>query len=112
MSYSIHLAAPFTTGGPEIQWHCPADIGNYTSNVSPMWTHALGYELADLKDRLAADALPDLQRAVAAMEADPDKYEAMGPTNGWGGYEGAHRYLRDLRDACATHPGTAIRIWC
>jgi hypothetical protein len=87
-----------------------ADIGNYTANVSPMWTRALGEPLADLHGRTAGGVVEQLDRAIAAMQAAPGEYEAMNPANGWGRFEGALNYLRDLRAACAEHPKTQIRV--
>lgn len=110
MSYDIELYMNIDTGAPEPHWFTVADIGNYTSNVAPMWGDALGHRLADLKEKTASDALPALQRAVAALEADPAKYEAMNPPNGWGDYQGALDYLRRLRDACAEHPKATIHM--
>lgn len=110
MSYDIHLYINVNTGGQEPFTACPADIGNYTSNVAPMWTEALGHRLADLNEQNAGNSLPALQRAVADMKADPAKYEAMNPRNGWGNYEGALDYLRNLRDACAVYPNATISI--
>jgi hypothetical protein len=75
-----------------------------------MWTQALGHRLADLNETNAGQSLPTLQRAVTAMEADPEKYQAMNPANGWGDYEGALDYLRKLRDACAAYPNATIHI--
>lgn len=106
MSYDIYLE--IDTGGPE-----PAtvyEIGNYTSNVARMWAKALGYRLADLHGKGAAESLPELERGVAAMESDPDGYRDMNPANGWGDYDGALDYLRQLRDGCARHPRTTIYI--
>jgi hypothetical protein len=98
------------TGGPEPLYVQLAEVGNYTSNVSAMWCKALGHPLGDLAEKNAGESLPALQRAVAAMEADPGSYEAMNPPNGWGNYEGTLDYLRRLRDACAEHPKATIRI--
>jgi hypothetical protein len=110
VSYDIHLYMNIDTGAAEPSWFTVAEIGNYTSNVAPMWTDALGHSLADLKEQTAGEALPALQRAVTALEADPGKYEAMNPSNGWGGYRGALDYLRRLRDACAEHPKATIYV--
>lgn len=106
MSYDLYLR--IDTGGEDPA--CVLAVGNYTSNVSGMWAESLGYPLADLDGRLAADAIPDLEAAVARMEADPDTYRAMEPANGWGDYRGALGYLRDLLDGCAEHPKTTIDI--
>jgi hypothetical protein len=110
VSYDISLYITVDTGGAEPHKFYPADIGNYTGNVSGMWTEALGYCLADLEDKTAGDYIDDLNRAVADMEANPAKYEAMNPANGWGNYNGALDYLRRLRDACTAHAKATIYI--
>jgi hypothetical protein len=92
---SLHLALTIDTGGAE-----PArvwDGWNCTWNVTPMWRAALpsGQTLGVfLEGKTAAEALPDLRiavaaMAVAAMEDSPAKYRAMEPENGWGSYQGA-----------------------
>lgn len=110
MSYDVSLYIDVDTGGPEPHRYYPADIGNYTSNVSGMWTKALGYRLADLNERTAGDCTADLQRAVSNMETNRAEYEAMNPPNGWGDYAGALEYLRELYYACLASPKARIRI--
>lgn len=110
MSYDISLYIQVDTGGPEPIEYCVDDVGNYTSNVSRMWTDALGHRLADLKGKTAGDCADGLKRAVADMEARPDHYRAMDPPNGWGCYEGALSYLRSLLVACLAHPKAEIHI--
>lgn len=106
MSYDLDLR--IDTGGEHpVTVH---DVGNYTSNVSGMWTKALGFPLADLDGRLAADAIPDLRRAAWAMANNPDTYRAMNPENGWGDYEGARDYLVQLLEGCLAHPKTTIGV--
>lgn len=103
MSYDVWLE--IDTGGPE-----PATVGNYTSNVAPMWAGALGHSLRDLHHQECSVALDRLRAAVRVMEAEPDRFRAMNPANGWGDYEGALGYLRDLAAACAAHPKARIAI--
>ncbi|MEU4173268.1 hypothetical protein AB0F46_41320 [Streptomyces sp. NPDC026665] len=110
MSYWISLYTHVDTGGPEPERVELEEVGNYTSNVAPMWSAALGRSLGDLSEQPAGAVLPDLEQAVAAMEADPARFEAMNPKNGWGDYAGALGYLRRLRDACARHPKSTVRI--
>ena len=88
------------------------DIGNYTSNVSGMWAKALGERLSEFDGRNAGDSVPQLDQAIADMQANRADYEAMNPDNGWGRYGGALEYLRTLRDGCARHPKTVIRVSC
>ncbi len=111
MSYDISLYLDnLDTGGPEPITYCVDDIGNYTSNVAGMWDDALGHRLADLNGKNAGDSHPRLAQAVANMHAEEDRYRAMNPRNGWGGYDGALDYLTRLRDACAAHPKARIYI--
>ncbi|MFD7554150.1 hypothetical protein ACFV9E_06370 [Streptomyces sp. NPDC059835] len=110
MSYDISLYLNVDSGGPEPLEVCVASIGNYTVNVARMWTDALGHSLGDLKGTNAGDSQPALAAAIDRMTANPDRYRAMEPANGWGDYEGALAYLTALRDACAVHPKASIHI--
>lgn len=107
MSYDIWLA--IDTGVREASVE---EVGNMTSNVSPMWAKALGFPLGDLHGRIAGECIADLERAVSHIR-HPDHrrdYEAMNPPNGWGNHDGAARYLETLLAACRDHPKTTIRI--
>lgn len=106
MSYDIYL--DIDTGGTEPT--TVHTVGNYTTNVAPMWRTALGHPLYELHGRNAADAVPVLDTAIAAMQANPDGYRAMNPSNGWGDYDGALDYLQRLRAGCAAHPKTSIYV--
>ncbi len=108
MSYDIYLQVD--TGGSEPATVC--DVGNMTSNVSRMWTKALGYSLGDLHGKVAGDCIADLERATSHIR-HPDnrgEYEAMNPANGWGDHGGAARYLQDVLDACRNHPKTIVYV--
>lgn len=109
MSYDIWLV--IDTGAPEDDWPEVVEIGNYTSNVFPMWVKALGgVSLSEFHNAPCSEAAGPLAEAVKRMEADPAAYQAMNPPNGWGDYEGALTYLRRLAEACAKHPKCWIRI--
>ncbi len=111
MSYDVSLE--IDTGGPEDTWPDVVEIGNYTSNVSPMWTSALGgTRLREFHHVSCAEAAGPLAEAVKRMEADPAAYQGMNPSNGWGDYEGALDYLRRIAEACAAHPKCRIRVSC
>lgn len=84
---------------------------NYTHNVSPMWCAAGVYEVLYESDgQRAGDTLETLRAGIRDMENHPEKYRAMNPPNGWGGYEGALRFLRDWQAECAKHPNATIRV--
>jgi hypothetical protein len=101
----------FGYAGPE---YSDQQERNYTSNVAPMWHEALGESLGDLIERCGkrnADLIEPLARAVAAMEADAPKYQAMNPSNGWGHYDGALAYLRWMLTMCRDVPEGKVEVW-
>jgi len=106
MSYAIYLTTTDALGND----HDLYEVGNYTSNVAPMWTDALGESLRHLKDRKAADVLTQLEQAIHKMQTNPDHYRAMNPKNGWGDYEGALAYLQRLHEGCRRWPDGVIWI--
>lgn len=102
MSYDGWIAKPGVDDG-EL-----ADLGNYTSNVSGMWAEALGMQLRDTDGMDVATAAPILRAGVDAMKADPDGYRLRYPTNGWGDYDGALRYLERTATACEDFAGAKL----
>jgi hypothetical protein len=104
MSYDVWLE--IDTGAEE-----PVTIAefNYTTNCARMWRHA-GIDLRECKGAPCTEAAGPIADAVRRMEADPDTYKAMNPENGWGDYEGAMKFLRDIADACARHPKAQLGV--
>lgn len=107
MSYDIHLV--IDTGGPE-----PVAVGkgdhNYTYNCTPMFRTAMTGGLDSLNLKTAGSQVERLQSAIASMEAEPGMYRAMNPSNGWGSYEGALQFLRDLEADARAHPKAEFRV--
>lgn len=121
MSYDVWLT--IDTGGEE-----PAtvhDCGNMTSNVSPMWKHALesigfrgqetndrGTLLSGLEGMKGYEALVYLQPALAHMQdpANLEIYTSMNPSNGWGSVESAIRFLKAIIEGCRKHPRAQLRF--
>lgn len=44
-----------------------------------------------------------LDRCIKVLEADPERFRAMNPENGWGNYEGLLDVLRQMRNAVPTY---------
>lgn len=102
-------------------------IGNYTSNVSPMWTRCLtaalqakqptGYEgrvadvtLGGLAGKCCGDIAPLLVAAVEWGIDHLDELRELNPDNGWGNAEGAVTYLWDIQRMCEAHPNAYLYI--
>lgn len=103
MSYDVYLQSSPDVDD-ELYWR------NYTSNVSPMWSHALGRPLGDFDGAPASEAAGPLDSAVQRMEARPEFYAQWNPENKWGDVEGATDFLRGLRDACHEVPTATVRV--
>jgi hypothetical protein len=108
VSYDVYLSATVDLGGPEplnfqlLDW-------NYTSNCGPMW-RAAGADLAEYHGKPASECIPSLRAAVAAMEADPAKYKAMNPENGWGSYDSLLPALREMLAAFESAPVAIVGV--
>lgn len=59
----------------------------------------------------AGDYAPTLRATLAALEADPARYRAMDPVNGWGSYDGLVTQLRELLAALDRWPDARVRTW-
>lgn len=96
-----------------IEWHGRdiAELGNYTSNVAPMWRAALGFRLQDTSgwDVRLAEFVFD--HAAQVMLANREEFEAMNPENGWGNFDGAVRYLLNAADTCYPYRDDAVVRW-
>lgn len=90
------------------EWGC-------TYNVSPMlrgaglempeWTQEW-IEKADSKT--IASRLGD---TIATLEADPGKFKAMNPSNGWGSYDGLLETLKDIHRVALEYPSATWSAW-
>ena len=81
---------------------------NYTRNVTPMiaaaWEQATGKPIeqnwwAMLNGMDGPAGREHIATVVKALEADPEKFRAMNPPNGWGDYDSLLGVLRQMRDA-------------
>ena len=109
MSYDIDLKIPACS-------HCgrgPTTVfsTNYTSNCSGMWFQA-GLNLLSLEGKKAGDCLAYLSEGIACLEADPARFQAMNPVNGWGDYATTLAWLREIQSAMAEHPQSIVRVSC
>jgi hypothetical protein len=84
---------------------------NITHNVGTMWLKAGVYDvLYGSEGRLASDIIKDLEKGCEDMIKYPEEYELLNPSNGWGDYEGALYFLKDVMDACKSFPKARIEI--
>jgi hypothetical protein len=89
---------------------CGCDGGNawnYTSNTNPMVNAILadaGYDgpsawWTHLNGMTGEESRPFLDLIIQGLEADPDRFRAMNPPNGWGSYDNLLATLHEMRAA-------------
>lgn len=84
---------------------------NITHNLSPMWRKAGVYEaLYNSEGKKAGELYVTLEKGLHHMTYHAEEYRALNPSNGWGNYEGALAFLKDVMDACNENPGAIVRI--
>ena len=106
MSYDAYMR--IDTGG-----EYPAtvhEIGNMTSNVSHMWTKALGRPLRDFEGWPGGVLIPLLEGAIQHIDQHRAEYEAVNPPNGWGSVDSARRYLASILEGCRKHPKALLAL--
>lgn len=64
----------------------------------PWWMHLDGMS--------GPEGAAFLHVIVSGLEADPQRFRAMNPENGWGDYDGMLKELRAMRDAVPEWPTT------
>ena len=84
---------------------------NYTHNVTRMWKEAGVYDALYMSDgKQVKDIIDELNSGLSNMYANPEKYIAMNPTNGWGSYESALDWLKQLISNIESYPDGTICI--
>lgn len=106
MSYWVYLK--IDTGNTE-SLTTVVEVGNLTRNLSQMHSLA-GCWIRDFENKSALDSIPILEKGIADMKANPDKYKALNPSNGWGDYEWGLEFLERLLNACKEHPKCTIEV--
>lgn len=104
------------------------DVGNYTGNVSTMYYKAMpglypggskynGHGEPDpcsglpgISGLACGEAIGILDSGIKYMEDHATELRELNPSNGWGDYEGALGYLRDIRAAVVRHPKGVIGV--
>lgn len=85
-----------------------------THNLNEMALEAGIYEALWHPDKIlcvwAHDISPVLRRGIATLKADPDRFKAMNPSNGWGTYDTLLQFAEDYLAACEKWPDAEINV--
>ena len=87
---------------------------NYTHNATKMadeagiyWHVWRPYEIGI---ETAGELVDPLTDAIRLMRAQPDKFKALNPANGWGDYDSFLDWLETYRDACKDNPSAKVQV--
>ena len=87
---------------------------NITHNLNTMADAAGIYEALWRPEELgiskAGDLVETLEKGLRALIAEPPKFQAMNPSNGWGNYEGLVSFVENYLEACRKHPEAQVRV--
>ena len=87
---------------------------NYTHNCGTMAAAAGIYECVWRPDEngiaTAAQLIEPLRAGIAAMKADPAKFRAFDPPNGWGSYATFLPWMEKYLAACEEHPDATVSV--
>lgn len=88
--------------------------GNITHNLGGM-AEAAGIQKHlwrpdELGIKRAGDLIQSLKAGLDNLRADPAKFEAMNPKNGWGSYTGLVDFVHEYVRQCIKNPDAEIEI--
>ena len=87
---------------------------NITHNLTGMASAAGLYRAMwrpeELNISKAGELIPILASGLQALLADPEKFTAMNPPNGWGDYSGFLDSVQKYLEACRAHPDADISV--
>ena len=84
---------------------------NITHNVAAMWRLAGCYErLYESRGDKAGWHIDGLRSAYTKMRDNPDEYKALNPSNGWGNYDGALKWLNTVIKGFEEAPEALIGV--
>ena len=88
-----------------------AKVGNYTYNCGPMFRDAGGGKgLSEFNGASCASAAGPLRNIYETLRANPEKYRAMNPENGWGDYDTFLQYIGEFVVAVEENPAAYIEV--
>ena len=105
MSFDVYLTATMPTTVFE---------ANVTHNLGALAEAAGIYKHLWMPEELgitkAGDLIQPLHEAIIKMRADPEKFIALNPSNGWGTYEGFLPWCVRYLEACQAFPDAEVRV--
>ncbi|MGE4074921.1 MAG: hypothetical protein AB7F22_05180 [Reyranella sp.] len=87
---------------------------NITHNLNKMADEAGIYKHLWRPDELgikkAGELVEPLKAGLALLLAEPDRFKALNPPNGWGDYEGLCKFVNDYLHACMENADADVSV--
>lgn len=87
---------------------------NITHNLNTMADAAGIYKHLWRPDEIgitkAEQLIAPLSSGLVELMANPEKYKAFNPPNGWGDYGGLVEFVREYLEACKAHPSATVSV--
>lgn len=111
MGLSVYLYIKIDTGGKE-----PREIelfsASITHNLNKMAIEAGIYEYLwrpeEIGIKYASDIIETVEKGLALMKADPERFEKFNASNGWGLYKHFVPWIEKYLEACKENPKALI----
>ena len=88
---------------------------NITHNLGKMAAEAGIYEQLWRPEEVgithARQLVEPLRDGLGELNADPERFKAFNPENGWGNYEGLCAFTAEYLAACERWPEAEVRVW-
>lgn len=87
---------------------------NLTHNLAVMAKEAGIYQLMWRPEELgftkACSLVAGLKQGLVQLIAEPERFKALNPPNGWGDYHGFVKVVTDYYNACVEYPDAEITV--
>jgi hypothetical protein len=88
---------------------------NITHNLGKMADEAGVYQHLWCPEEIgitkAAELIEPLEAGLKLLIAEPDRFKALNPSNGWGNYEGLVAFVAAYLKACEDYPYATVNVW-
>lgn len=59
----------------------------------------------------ASQMIAPLEKGIKELQANPEKYRAFNPPNGWGNYDMFVSFCKSVLNDCRNNPDAVIEVW-
>jgi hypothetical protein len=88
--------------------------GNITHNLGEMAHQAGLYDVLWRPDEIyhfhAYQLIPSLEKGLALLKSDPERFKKFDSPNGWGLYDNFVPFVENYLEACKKNPNAEVRV--